>query len=240
MQTQIEHNIDAFLTHETQSLLPVVEPIVTSMFGSAWVPVVMAIIDNESGGTIGQIAGEETGISASLPMKNGGYKTVKKALGLMQVIPINIEDYAKRFGPVFYEDMTGTSIDAARIQIKIGCDVLRKMINSMIGYLPAMKVTKPAMNPDNLGFILMAYAIGQRPVQNMIQRMKTASLPLTLAAAEESEPNLGKPKNRPYFFAKKILKKISGIAGQIRSTAQSSDLFLVIAAGLTLFLIFKK
>jgi hypothetical protein len=74
----------------------------------------------------------------------------------------------------------------------------------------------------------------------MIQRMKTASLPLTLAAAEESEPNLGKPKNRPYFFAKKILGKIFGIAGQIRSTAQSSDLFLVIAAGITAFLILSK
>jgi hypothetical protein len=114
------------------------------------------------------------------------------------------------------------------------------MINSMVGYLPSLKVTSPSLDPDNLSFILMAYAIGQRPVQNMIQRLKMAAIPLTLANAEQAEPDLGKPQNQPYFYAKKILKKINGIVGQLKNTAQNSDLFLLLAAGLTVFLLLNR
>lgn len=239
MMETVEHNIDAFLSQRTQSLLPVVEPIVSAMFGPQWVPVVMAIIDNESGGRVGIIAQHETRYSATLPNRSGGSTTIKKAMGLMQVIPRNVADYAVKHGPVFYEDMTGTTIEAARVQIKVGMHVLRTMINSMIGFLPSLKTHNPALDPDHLGFILMAYAIGQRPVQNLIQRLKTDSIPLTLAAAEQKEPDLGKPGNRPYFYAKKILGKIFGIADNLKITVQRSDLFLLLAAGLTLFLLFK-
>jgi hypothetical protein len=237
---QVQHNIDAFLSRRTQALLSIVDPIVSSKFGPAWTPVVMAIIDNESGGKIGIEAAHETRFSAILQTRDGATKTVKKALGLMQVIPRNIADYATKYGTVYYEDMVGTTAEAAAIQIKIGVHVLKTMINSMIGYLPSLKVTSPSLDPDNLSFILMAYAIGQRPVQNMIQRLKMAAIPLTLANAEQAEPDLGKPQNQPYFYAKKILKKINGIVGQLKNTAQNSDLFLLLAAGLTVFLLLNR
>jgi hypothetical protein len=36
------------------------------------------------------------------------------------------------------------------------------------------------------------------------------------------------------------LKKINGIVGQLKNTAQNSDLFLLLAAGLTVFLLLNR
>jgi hypothetical protein len=238
-QQQFAPNIDAFLTPETQALATIAAPIVDSMLGRQWLPVVLAIIDNESGGVIGQKAHQNTGISKTFPIKSGGVVTINKAFGLMQVIPINIEAFANAYKTtIYFEDFAGTSIEAAKIQIKMGVWVLKNMVRYMKPYVDALG--KQPLTKDAISFVLMAYAIGQKPVKDLVSEMKSKGLPLTLELAEKTNPDMGKPLNKPFFYAKKILKKIAGIADLIIKIPGSSDLMLVIAAGLTIYLLLNK
>lgn len=231
MTEKIVSNIDAFLDQDTQKWAPIVSEVTRAMMGPAWIPVVLSIIDNESKGHAGIPAGRETRHAATFPTRSGGTMTTKRAWGLMQVIPVNMASFAQKTGTVvYYEDFSGISDDAARIQIKMGVTVLKTVVKLLQPYLPDLKMTAPSVPKDALAFVLMAYAIGHVPVIRLLQKMAAERRSQTLVEAETSEPDLGKPANRPFFYAKKILKKVAGVSSQLVQAVSGTDMSLLIAA----------
>lgn len=230
-KTSVAYNIDAFLTDDTQKWAPLVSSVTREMMGPAWIPVVLSIIDNESNGHAGIPAHRETRHAVTFPKRTGEKITVKRAYGLMQVIPVNIASWAKAQGrTVFFEDFSGIDMDSARIQIQQGVFVLKQVVKLLAPYLPDLKMTAPSIPKNSLAFVLMAYAIGHVPVIKLLQKMQMERREQTLVEAETSDPNLGKPANRPFFYAKKILKKVAGVSSNLVQAVSQSDLSLVIAA----------
>ena len=87
---------------------------------------VLAIIRHESGGIIGVRGKGKIRSPGILRDVNGNAHKIDVALGLMQCIPAVINGYnsgAPAAETATLEDMTGNDDRAARLQIRIGCNL---------------------------------------------------------------------------------------------------------------------
>jgi hypothetical protein len=220
-----------------EKLEPIAAPIVASMLGKQWLPVVLAIIEHESGGEPGIKANKETKFSRVLRTRTGGSITVKHAYGLMQTIPTVILDYENSRGTkIFFEDISGKGQAECETQIKIGCWLLRRFKQRIQQVVKVYK-SDGTIDPDGLGFVCMAYAIGARPVIDALMILINDKIELTLENLEKRVPYLGKPANAPFKYARAILKKIGNILHDVVTVPTNWPLF--IAVGLAVYLLFK-
>lgn len=173
---------------------------------------VLALIWHESGGQVG-IIGKGKTKTAKLKTKGGDLLTVDRALGLMQVIPPNIKAHNDRGRSpfVFYEDMTGTSSRAAKIQIQLGTAIFRSALLSLHQFDPVrFPFPKGPPTTDQNLIALMIYAYGFGNVRPLLVEIKQANIPITFATIAARWPQFGWPKNRPVQFAQWVMQKVTG------------------------------
>lgn len=174
---------------------------------------ILAIIKQESGGIIGRKAGS-TCKAWSIPTLGGGSITYNRALGLMQVVPRTIAGYNRRHpdAPVYYEQMSGTTLTDARIQIRAGCDVLAKEIRNLHAYdSAAFPGTVPSNTDTNqLLCAILGYRMGFGSLTRKLDKLKERGLALTYQNLNREFPNwglnqeTGKWINRPLHYTKTI------------------------------------
>jgi hypothetical protein len=222
---------------KVEQLAPIAAPIVESMLGRQWLHTVLAIIEHESGGIVGQKSGVQCGNHNFLPTKMGVPVLVKNAYGLMQTIPDVILDYSKdRKVTIFFDDVSGDTKEAAEKQIKIGCWLLKHLINRVSKYVTVTKQQK--LYSNGVGFVVMAYGIGAGKVIPMLEDMKNDGIDLTLENAEIYKPNLGQPGNKPFSFARWVLKKSQSLLEFVWQETPTGA-FLLVACVLTAYLLLK-
>lgn len=214
--------IDKFLSKKTQQVAPIAIKITLRELGRDWVPCVLSIIQHESGGQIG--IGSKVGLPKArhkmIPSKSGAQMLIDRAFGLMQVIPSNVIWWAEsNKTTAYFDDLTGTTLEAAEIQIEQGVFILKKTWATIKKYFPV--VDKNAM-----AFCLMAYAIGQKPVIELIEKIKNQKLPLTFENAKKIDPNLGKPHNNPIGYATYILNRFDAVKNWVESTAKNDTVMM--------------
>jgi len=217
------------------SLIPIAAPIVESSLGAQWLPVVLAIIEHESGGEPGIRSAHECKNSEMIPKISGGFEKVKHAYGLMQVIPKVVLEFSEIKGkPVFFEQISGKTQNDCEMQIKIGCWLLKRFKTRM---QQVVRVHLPDGNLDNDGLaaVVMAYGIGARPIIDAILILKEKGIAPTFENLNSHFPFLGQPGNYPFKFARWILSKI----GKALTFSMTDSWPLVLAFGLSLYLLFK-
>ena len=199
--------------------------------------IVLAIIENESEGQAGIIATEETVNPANLPTDNHGIVRVKRALGLMQVIPTNIvawnQSHARQ---LTWEDMTGHDMAAAAAQIQIGVYILKMSIDGVIRLIGRNQI-----NEDTLKLGLVAYSYGIGHLREKFSEMKKDGLYLSFANLSEYFPTFGAPKNRPIHFANVTWSRATGQTGSNTeiATATATTAIVLITFGTLLYTILK-
>lgn len=174
---------------------------------------ILAIIKQESGGTIGRKAGA-TCRPWEIPTLSGGMITYNRALGLMQVVPRTIAGYNNRHpnSPVYYEQMSGKGLTDARIQIRVGCDVLAKEIRNLHSYdAAAFPGTVPSNTDTNqLLCAILGYRMGFGSLKKKLNKLKDRGLALTYANIKNEFPNWGLNQqtgqwiNRPIHYTETI------------------------------------
>jgi len=179
---------------------------------------VLSIIDHESGGVPGEKSQATTKPGVILT-DSGSEITYNRALGLMQVIPPNIESWNKHKTPkVTFEDMSGDDEKAVRLQIRLGSSIFANSLFALHRFDP---VEFPARSPGEassrqLQLALVAYAIGpgnpggQKGLIPKLERLKELKRPLTLEALKATFPRWGYSEkkqawiNRPLKAAEKV------------------------------------
>lgn len=174
---------------------------------------ILAIIKQESGGVIGKKAGATTK-PWEIPSSSGGTLTYNRALGLMQVVPRTLASYNNRnpHVPVYFEQMSGKTEGDARIQIRVGCDVLAKEIRNLHSYDPD---SFPATRPNNvdtnqLKCAILGYRMGFGNLSNKLKKLRQRGLALTYKNIKREfphwglNPNTGIWINRPIHYTEKI------------------------------------
>jgi len=173
---------------------------------------VLAIVNHESAG----IAGLAASIKCKpgpLPKYDGSTITANRALGLMQCIPDTIAGYnqANPAQIAYYEDMTGTSERAARLQIRVGGWAFNHAVSALHSYDAALFPATHAGNADNnhLTLALVAYAIGSGALKSKLDKLKEYNAPLNLASLRQHFPNWGMLDsgqwiNRPLHYAQTV------------------------------------
>lgn len=174
----------------------------------------LSIINNESGGFAGVAAKVKTKYSRALPLRAGGTKTVDRALGLMQCIPVVIEDYNKAHpsDPVYYDDMTGKTAAEGRLQIRVGAWLFGRLVRRLNQLYPgAFPAQNPAgAGPEQLTAALVAYARGLGALKEKFDQLQADGLTLTQRNLYERFPLWGFDKlkrrwiNRPLYYAAKV------------------------------------
>ena len=166
---------------------------------------ILAIIKNESEGQPGERARKSTRFPKVLERRDGSKILVDRALGLMQVIPLNILDYSLNVEPVTYEDMTGKSREDARMQIRLGVHVLRNALIWVHDQNPSSyQWPEGALTGEQIWMGLATYAVGQKRVRKKLRRLKQEGRPVTWASIVKRFPGWGLPDNNPIGYVRKI------------------------------------
>lgn len=174
---------------------------------------ILAIVKQESGGFIGKKAGT-TCKPWAIPNLGGGFIIYNRALGLMQVVPRTIAGYNNRHpgAPVYFEQMSGETLTDARIQIRVGCDVLAKEVRNLHGYDSA---AFPGSGPgdadiNQLLCAILGYRMGFGALTKKLNKLKTMGLALTYENIKEQFPLWGYNQesgnwvNRPIHYTETI------------------------------------
>lgn len=155
---------------------------------------ILAIIKKESGGVIGKKAGL-TCKPWEIPTTSGGMITYNRALGLMQVVPRTIAGYNNRHPDalVYYEQMSGKTEADARIQIRVGCDVLAIEIRNLHNYdgLAFPGTTPNNIDTNQLLCALLGYRMGFGSLTKKLNKLRDRGLALTYANIKNEFPNWG-------------------------------------------------
>lgn len=175
---------------------------------------ILSIINNESGGQAGVPAGVRTKFARELPLRTGGTELVDRAYGLMQCVPVVIEDYNKAHPkePVYFDDMKGRTADAGRLQIRVGTWLFNKMIRRLSDFFPESFPARTASDadPEQLSAALVAYARGMGALKKKFELLKQKGVSLTQRNLYEHFPLWGFDKvkrkwiNRPLYYAAKV------------------------------------
>lgn len=183
---------------------------------------VLAIINNESGGQIG-IQGRVKTRAGKLPDIHGNMHDVNHALGLMQAIPATIDWYnqsAPADEKATIEDMTGDDERAARMQIRIGCKYLAFVNHYLHKKHPAAFPSPSLSNAGDsqIALVLAGYAVGHGAVSKKIKKLNDQGIAPTFSNVKKHFPTWGQNKsgrwiNRPIFYAEKVLKKYTNHKG---------------------------
>lgn len=179
------------------------------------VNVVLAVIKKESSGIAGEIAKKKTKYCVDLPLRFGGTRRSCHALGLMQVIPKNVEHWNKTHKTIFYEDMTGTSSAAAKIQIRIGSSILRGNLTALHTWYPVLfPWPEWELTDDQMMIGLMGYLWGMPRVFPFLKELRSQFVPITFDELARQWPQMGEPgKNRPLKYAMRVEKSVSKWGG---------------------------
>jgi hypothetical protein len=168
---------------------------------------ILSLIKQESGGQPGRIARRSTKFARELPSKEGGTVKAKQALGLMQTIPLVVDNYNKSNPTLYYEDMTGATAAAAQKQVQVGLWAFernRKAIEALTG---RKLIDKKRLNLDLLKLVLVAYNWGIGRTKTKLKALKKDGLAPTFKNLSITWPTLGEPANRPLFYANRIVKR---------------------------------
>lgn len=175
---------------------------------------ILSIINNESAGRAGIPAGVGTKFHLDVPKRAGGNRLVKRAYGLMQTIPAVISDFNKDHGakPAYWEDVSGKTAEAGRIQIRIGCWLFNKYVRLLHKYDPVSFPGSHAgeASPEQLTSALVAYAVGWGALRKKFDVLKEKGVPLTQRNLYENFPLWGYSKskerwvNRPLHYGAKL------------------------------------
>lgn len=174
---------------------------------------ILSIIKQESGGIIGR-AGGTTVKPWQIPTVAGGVITYNRALGLMQVVPRTIASYNNRHPntPVYYEQMSGETESDARIQIRVGSEILSKEIKNLHRYDPEYFPGTAASNTDTNQLLcaILAYRMGFGALTKKLKQLNERGLALTYQNIKNEFPNWGfNPEtgnwiNRPIHYTDTI------------------------------------
>ncbi len=203
---------------------------------------VLAIIDNESRGKPGAIAGKRTKHPELLQRREGPSIVADRALGLMQVIPRNIANYARTVAPVTYDDMVGTTPADARIQIRLGVSVLRSAMASLHRRDPSIwPWPSGSLTDEQLWIGLAAYAIGSGNVGRKLDRLGQEGKPQTWASLVNRFPSWGQPHNNPIGYVRRIAGLLDAPFLPIKpETARNSALIAIALSLLAILALSQK
>jgi soluble lytic murein transglycosylase-like protein len=193
------------------------------------VPLLLAIIHQESRGSIGLKARVNTKPWA-IPSINGGNITFNKAMGLMQVVPRTLAAFNNRHpsSPVYYEQMVGKTLNDARLQIRVGAEVLAHEIDTLHNRYPNQFPSSVTdVEPNQLLFAILAYRMGSGSLGKRLTELKARGLNFTYENIKSQFPKwgynskTGKWINRPIYYTDKIWNAaidggmVPGLPGEI-------------------------
>lgn len=173
---------------------------------------ILAIIKQESGGIIGR---KGTTVKPwEIPTLASGVITYNRALGLMQVVPRTIASYNNRHpnAPAYFEQMSGETEADARIQVRVGCEILDHEIGSLHKYdSGAFPCTTPHnVNTNQLLCAILAYRMGFGALRKKLNKLKERGLALTYDNIKNEFPKWGLNQesgqwvNRPIHYTETI------------------------------------
>jgi len=172
------------------------------------IPYMLAIIENESGGTPGVEAYKATRLTAELPSSGGGTIAANRALGLMQTIPIVIDDYNKIHTDIAtYEEMRGNSLADGYKQIDVGIWAFKNNVRILERILGQTLVSNNRLNENLLKLVLVAYAWGIGNLRNKLDVLRDLNLEPNFNNLKRTFPTLGQPANQPLVYVERIFRK---------------------------------
>lgn len=172
---------------------------------------ILAIIKHESAGIAGRLSNSATK-SHEIEKADGTKITFNHAMGLTQCIPAVVAGYNKNFSEkAYFEDMTGQTERAARLQIRLGAWVLASNVHLLHKYDPILfpGSSPGSATPEQLKLALVAYGIGFGALKPKLNQLKERGRPLTIESLQQEFPMWGYSKtqgrwiNRPLFGAMK-------------------------------------
>ena len=178
---------------------------------------VLAIINNESGGQIG-IKAKVKCKAGDMYDASGKRHSINRAMGLMQAIPATVQFYndsAPAGEKALLEDMTGTDERAARLQVRVGCKFLAFVNHYLHTRMPkaAPAAHLSDASPDQIKLVLTGYAVGHGATRKKLMAVKEQGYPPTFDSIKRNFPEWGKRNgkwfNRPIFYAEKVFAKYS-------------------------------
>jgi hypothetical protein len=184
-------------------------PLVEDLAGDLPVDLVLGIVWHESAGRAGAIGRIKTRC-AKVPTSAGGERKSCHALGLMQVVPGNVKNWNARHPdrPATYEDMTGSSAAAAKIQLRLGIAILR----SSFAWLNRYGFAWPGapLSHEQVKIGLMVYAWGQGNIKPYLDELVILGRPITALEISTRWPALGEPQNHPLRYSRVVYNKVYG------------------------------
>ncbi len=222
-------------------------PLVTLESAGLNPDLILAIIDHESRGTAG-VQSRQTTKRGTLPRRDGSSIVANHAMGLMQVIPSNWENWNKRKSPtLYYEDATGKSGQAARLQVRIGVSILKGCLQSVHRFNPVLfPATSPqAASDEHIQASLLCYAVGQGNVFPRIQTLLSKGYSFDLNNLERLFPKWGYSEtrkrwiNRPIHYVQTVWNRIKNSTPET-PTDNTGFLILIPLALLALYAVRKK
>lgn len=174
--------------------------------GSTPADLLLAIVALESGGQAGIRARYPTK-PAQLPKRDGSIVTVSHAFGLMQVTPLNYLSLSGRITtrPIAFEDIAGTDMESARIQIRAGRSILENAMSRLNARDPKRwPWPKTIPSDDQILLALAIYAVGYGPIGQALDKLQTQGIEPSFRSLARVYPHLGEPKNRPIAFARAV------------------------------------
>lgn len=210
--------------------------IVSELVPEPLVPFILALIQNESGGVPGISASLPTAKVIPLPTRAGKEVLADRALGLMQVIPANIEGYNEH-NPgqqVYYEDMAGKDYQSGYVQIVVGLSIFWDAVKAMEQETGYSLFYGQDLNSDLLKLVLASYAWGSGRIRGKLNVLKDRGLNPTFENLKAEFPDLGKPENQPLVFVQRVFEKAKKYSGKVfeAMTPISTGAGISLAAGL--------
>lgn len=157
----------------------------------------LAFIKQESGGVIGKKA-RATCRKGPIPLLNGGDIIYDRALGLMQIVPRTIASYNEHNPTVYFEQMSGKTLNDARIQIRVGTGVLASEIKTLNNFFPDEFPgrTPATIDTNQLLMTILAYRMGGPGLRKKLNKLKERGLALTYENIVQEFPLWGyRPPN---------------------------------------------
>jgi hypothetical protein len=178
----------------------------------------LAIINNESAGKIGEPGKRKTKSKDYIPTVNGGKRYVDIAYGLTQAVPSTILFYnslqKKSKYRATFEDVSGTDERAARIQIRIGCFLLAFINKYLHDKFPsaAPAISLSDAKPDQIKLVLTGYSAGHGNTDKRLTALQSRNITPSFESIEKTFSNWGRNKNgewinRPIQYANKISRE---------------------------------
>jgi len=195
---------------------------------------ILAVIRRESNGVIGRVANSRTKLCRQLPTRQNTKKRVCHAMGLMQCVPVVVDDWNKSHAQkVTVDDMTGKSSADGRIQIKIGCELFRTYLKNLNHYDSRQFPARSPANADSnqLQMSLFAYRMGYGALQKKLDILKREGKPLTYESMLRRFPRWGYDADNDRWVNRPV-KYVTAIwtAYRNRSDSDNAPVQTVVAA----------